>query len=102
MDSQALITALFGAAIGAIGCYFLVGRHWWRAAGLLAIGSAALLNMITEGPHSPGEDTLKWVATVSFMVIFAVALAVQSVQQRRPAPRPIDRQPTAHGQTSRT
>jgi len=28
MDSQALITALFGIATGAIGCCFLVGRDW--------------------------------------------------------------------------
>ena len=92
MDRQALITALFGVAIGATGCYLLVRRDWWRATGGLALGLAALLNLITEGPHSPGEDLAKFTVTAGLMVIFVVAVVVHQRRARsvpgRPAPRP--------------
>ncbi len=73
MDRQALVTAVFGAAIGALGCYLLVKRSWWRAIGALAIGGAALLNLVTEGAHSRGEDTVKFAATGILMALFVVA-----------------------------
>lgn len=81
MDRQALIAALFGVAIGAVGCYFLIGRDWWRATGGLALGAAALLNLITEGTRSLAEDVAKFGATAGLMVIFVVAVVVH---QRRP------------------
>jgi hypothetical protein len=54
-----------------------IAKRWSRATASLAIGSAALLNLITEGPHSPVEDLVKLVATGSLMVIFVVAFVVQ-------------------------
>ena len=88
MDRQALITALFGVAVGAMGCYSLFRRAWWRATGSLAIGAAALLNLITEGPHSSGEDLAKFAATSMLMLIFIAAAIVywrraRSVPDRR-------------------
>jgi len=74
MDRQALTTGLFGVAIGSIGCYLLVRRYWWRATGWLALGAAALLNMITEGSHSPGEDLVKVAVTAGLMLIFVVTV----------------------------
>jgi hypothetical protein len=82
VDRQALITALFSAGIGAIGCRFLARRDWWRAAGWLALGAAALLNMITEGPHSPGEDLVKVAVTVGLMAIFVVTAVVHLAHAR--------------------
>jgi uncharacterized membrane protein YccC len=88
MDRQALLSGLFGIAIGAMGCYCLVRRAWLRAAGVLALGAAALLNMITEGPHSPAEDLVKWVVTTGLLVIFAVAVVADGRSARdRPADR---------------
>jgi hypothetical protein len=74
MDRQALITALFGVATGAVGCHFLIRRDWFRATGALALGAAALLNLITEGTHSPSEDLAKDAVTAGLMVIFVVAV----------------------------
>jgi hypothetical protein len=82
MDTQALVTALFGVAIGAIGCYLLVRREWWRATSFLAIGAAALLNLITEGAHSPREDLAKSAATAGLAVIFVLALVVHARRLR--------------------
>ena len=83
VDTQALVIALFGVAIGAIGCYLLVRREWWRATGFLAIGVAALLNLTTEGPHSPREDLAKSAATAVLAGIFVVALVAHARQLRR-------------------
>jgi hypothetical protein len=82
MDRQALVTALFGIAIGALGYYLLIRRSWWRLAGWLAIGAAALLNLATEGPHSPTEDAIKWAATGGLFVIFAVAMLAHQRRAR--------------------
>jgi hypothetical protein len=88
MDRQALLSGLFGIAIGAIGCYCLVRRAWLRATGVLAVGTAALLNMTTGGSHSPVEDLAKWVVTTGLMVIFTVAVVVDGRSARH---RPADR-----------
>lgn len=88
MDSQALVTGLFGVAIGAIGCYFVVRRDWWRATGSLAIPAAALLNLITEGPHSRSEDLVKFAATATLMVVFVVAITVHHRRARSVPDRP--------------
>ena len=88
MDRQALIAGLLGAAVGTIGCYFLVRRDWWRAIGWLAVGAAALLSMITEGSHSPGEDLVKDAVTMGLMVIFVVTLVVSQRHARSARDRP--------------
>jgi drug/metabolite transporter (DMT)-like permease len=83
VDSQALVTALFGVATGAIGSYLLlVKRDRWRATAALALLAAALLNLITEGPHSPGEDLAKFTATAILMAIFVVATVVPQRRTR--------------------
>jgi hypothetical protein len=82
VDRQALVTGLFGVGIGAIGCRFLVIRDWWRATGWLALGAAALLNMITEGPRSPGEDLIRVAATMGLMAVFVVTGVVHLAHAR--------------------
>lgn len=82
MDRQVLIAALFGVVIGALGCYLVIRRSWWRLAGSLAIGAAALLNLIAEGPHSRNEDAAKWAVTGGLLVIFAGAMLVHQVRAR--------------------
>lgn len=62
--------------MGAMGCYHLVRRAWWPSVGVLAIGAEVLLNLITEGPHSPAENLAKFAASGVLMVIFAVAAIV--------------------------
>jgi hypothetical protein len=91
MDRQALIAALFGVAVGVIGGYFLVRRDWWRATGTLAIGAAALLNLITEGNQSRYEDLVKLAATASLMVIFVGAVVVHHRRARSVPDRPANR-----------
>jgi hypothetical protein len=91
MDSQALVTALFGVAIGAISYHFVARRDWWRATGSLAIPAAALLNLITEGPHSRDEDLVKFAATATLMVIFVVASAVHHRRARSVPDQPVGR-----------
>ncbi len=93
MDRQALVTGLFGVIIGAIGWHFLVRRVWWRATGSLAFGAAALLNMITEGPHSPGEDLVKLAVTMGLLVIFVVTAVVYQHRARSVRDRPATRRP---------
>jgi hypothetical protein len=101
MDRQALITALLGVAIGAFSCHFLVRRDWWHATGGLAVGAAALLNLITEGPHSPGEDLAKDAITIGLMVIFVVSVVVQQHRARSvPDRTAIDGQSRSAGDTS--
>jgi len=92
MDRQALITALFGVAIGAVGCRFLLRRDWWRATGWLALGAAALLNLITEGPHSQRANFVKDAATATLMVIFVMAVVVHQRRARSAPDRPAGQQ----------
>jgi drug/metabolite transporter (DMT)-like permease len=91
MDSQALVTALLGVATGAIGCYFGVRRDWWRAIASLAIPAAALLNLITEGPHSRNENLVKFAATATLMAVFVVAITVRHRRARSLPDRPAGR-----------
>jgi hypothetical protein len=76
VDRQALVTALFGFVVGVVGCYFLVRRAWWPTAGWMAIGAAALLNLITEGSRPPGENLARFAATGTLLVIFALAAII--------------------------
>jgi hypothetical protein len=82
MDPTALITAV-SAAIGAFGCYCLVRRDWSRAAGLLALGAADLLNLISEGTRSPGEKSVVFYTQVGLVVIFLVAFFAGQRRSRR-------------------
>jgi hypothetical protein len=82
---------LFGVAIGEIGYHFVVRHDWWRAAGSLAIPAAALLNLITEGPHSRAEDLAKFAATATLMVILVVAITIRHRRARSVPDRPAGR-----------
>jgi len=62
--------------------HLLVRRHWWRATGWLALGTAALLNLITEGTHSTGEDIAKDAVTAGLLVICVVAFVVHQRRAR--------------------
>ena len=92
MDGHALITALFGVGIGAVGWHFLLRREWWRVTGWLAFGTAALLNLITEGTHAPRENLVKDATTATLMVIFAMAVTIHQRRARSLPDRPASQQ----------
>ena len=83
MDAQALVAALFGAAIGAAVCYFLVKRDWLGAGGVLSIGAAALLGIVTEGNHSRAEHSAVFAASISLVLCFAISAVLRARRLRK-------------------
>jgi peptidoglycan/LPS O-acetylase OafA/YrhL len=73
MDSTALVTAIFGAALGAVVAYCVVKRRWWKAAGSLALGGASLMNIVTQGNQSHLEHRLVLDATMILFACFVIA-----------------------------
>lgn len=88
MDDQALIAAVFGTAIGAGACYLFLRRDWLATGGLLAIGAASVLGVITEGNRSHAEHTVVFVVTMGLIVCYGVSVGVR---QRRVHKRPSSR-----------
>jgi hypothetical protein len=68
MDARVLVAALFGTAIGAAVSYCLVKRDWLGAGGVLSIGAAALLGIVTEGNHSRAEHSAVFAASMSLIL----------------------------------
>jgi hypothetical protein len=83
MDSTALVTAIFGAALGAAVCYRVVKRQWWIASGIFAIGSASMLNIVTEGVHSHLENRVKFAGTMILFACFVIAGVADAITRRR-------------------
>jgi len=83
MDAQALVAALVGAATWAAVCYRAGKREWWAASGLLAIGAAALLSIVTEGNRSHFEHSVVFYVSVSLILWFAIAVVVHQARIRR-------------------
>ena len=92
MDRHALITALFGVGIGAVGWHFRLRREWWRVTAWLALGTAALLNLINEGTDAPRENLVKDATTATLMVIFAMAVTIHQRRARSLPDRPASQQ----------
>jgi hypothetical protein len=83
VDSTALLTGIFGAAMGAAVCYRVVKHQWWKAVGVIAIGSASLLNIVTEGVTSHAERRARFVATMILLACFAIAAVLDARARRR-------------------
>lgn len=71
---------------------FLLRRDWCRATGWLAFGTAASLNLITEGTHSSRENLVKDAATATLIVIFVIAAVVHQRRARSMPDRPAGQQ----------
>ena len=85
MDSRALIAALFGAAFGAAVAYRIVRRQWWDASGICALGTAALLGIVTEGNKSRLEHNVVFAVELVLLACFAVAVRA-GIRARRQLP----------------
>lgn len=72
MDSTALITAITGAAYGAMVAYRLARGQWWTATGLAAIGITFVADFVTSGNWSLLEHRIIFIASIA-LIIFAVA-----------------------------
>jgi peptidoglycan/LPS O-acetylase OafA/YrhL len=83
MDSTALLTAIFGAALGAAVAYSVVKRRWWKAVGSIAIGSASVLNIVTQDNHSHTEHRVVFEATMALIACFAIAAVADARTRRR-------------------
>ena len=82
MDGNALITAVFGALIGAVVLYRVPKRQWWAAVGQSAIPLAAVLNYAGQG-----HGTSSWhiaIAIIMFVLLIAfIGAAVADYKLRK-------------------
>lgn len=83
MDSTALITAIVGAVLGAVVAYSVVKHRWWKAVGSCAMGSASLLNIVTQDNRSHTENRVVFDATMILIACFAIAAAADAKARRR-------------------
>jgi hypothetical protein len=58
MGGRALCAGLLGAALGAAACYRVTKRDWWTLNGVLSIGAALMLGVVTEGSSSREEHEI--------------------------------------------
>jgi hypothetical protein len=86
MDARALVSGLFGAGIGAAVCYRLVRRDWLGAGGVLSIGTAGMLGMVTAGNRSHAEHSAVFAGSICLILCFAITAAVR--QRRLQSARP--------------
>jgi peptidoglycan/LPS O-acetylase OafA/YrhL len=93
IDSTALVAGLFGVAIGVAGWNRVTKRDRWTLNGVLSIGAACLLGVVTGGNQSREEHNIVFAVTMALLLNFAVAAGArqrQARQQRRrqePEPR---------------
>jgi peptidoglycan/LPS O-acetylase OafA/YrhL len=83
MDSTALIAAIFGSAFGAGISYWVVKHQKWKAIGLLALGGAALLNIVTQGKQSHWEHIAVFDTTIVLMACFWIAVVADRRARRK-------------------
>ena len=83
MDSTALVTAIVGAAYGAMVAYRLAIGQRWMAAALAAIGSANVATFVTFGKGSPLEHRLILIADVALATLFLAALGAAQKDRER-------------------
>jgi lysylphosphatidylglycerol synthetase-like protein (DUF2156 family) len=83
MDGPALGTGLFGILVGAAALYQVTKRRWWALVGIVSIGAAGMLSLVTEGPRPHDERAAVSVAEAALLFSFLVAAIVQSRQARR-------------------
>ncbi len=73
MDSTALVTAIIGAAYGAMVGYRLAIGQRWMAIALAAIGSVNLATFVTWGSRSLLEHRVILIADVALAILFLAA-----------------------------
>jgi hypothetical protein len=73
MDGRALCAGLLGAALGAAACYRVTKRDWWTLNGVLSIGAALMLGVVTEGSSSREEHEIVTVIMLGLLANFCVA-----------------------------
>jgi hypothetical protein len=83
MDRTALITGLFGVAIGAGALYHVMKRNWWGLTGFLSIGAAVMLSLVTDGLRPPDERIAVSAVEAALIVSFTAACTVQLRHVRR-------------------
>jgi hypothetical protein len=83
MNGMALAAAFVGAIFGAGLCICVTRRRWWIATGLCAMGSAAFLNIATEGNHSRLEHHAVFAASTIFITFYALCFIADKKLQRR-------------------
>jgi hypothetical protein len=88
MNGPALGTGVFGILIGAGALYHVMKRRWWALTGLLSLGAAGMLSMVTEGPRPPDERTAVRAVLAALLFSFTVAAIFHSRQDRRSRPTP--------------
>ena len=83
MDGTALSAAIISAVISAAVTYSIVRRQWWRASGAVAMGSSALLNLVTEGSQSHAEHKAVFAASITLLAFFLIAAFADARARRR-------------------
>jgi hypothetical protein len=86
MDGRALCAGLLGAALGAAACYRVTKRDWWTLNGVLSIGAALMLGVVTEGSSSREEHEIVTVIMLGLLANFFVAASVRERHNRRRPP----------------
>jgi hypothetical protein len=77
VDSQAVIAAIWGAVLGSTVCRLSSRREWLTASGVLAIGVAVLLPILTTGNRSRAEHTTIFVVMLSTTVYFLATVVIR-------------------------
>jgi hypothetical protein len=83
MNSTAVVAGIFGIAIGGAAIYRTTKRDWWTLNGVLSIGAAGLLGLVTEGNPSRAEHDIVFAITMTLFLNFAIAAGARQRQARR-------------------
>jgi hypothetical protein len=83
MNAQALEAALMGATMGAAVCYLAIKRGWWAASGMLAMGAAVLLAIVTQGHISHLGHSVVFYVAMGLILWFAIAFFMHQARVRR-------------------
>jgi ABC-type Fe3+-siderophore transport system permease subunit len=83
VDSTALLTAIMGAAYGAMVVYRLAKGQRWMATAVAAIGSVILANLVTLGNRSRLEPHVILIASVALTILFLAASGAAQKERER-------------------
>jgi peptidoglycan/LPS O-acetylase OafA/YrhL len=83
MDGTALLAAIFGTAFGAVICYVVIKRRWWKALGSFAIGGVCLLSIVIQGNESHLEHNVLFDAKMILIACFVIAVGADARTWRR-------------------
>lgn len=83
MNTTALVTAITGAAYGAMIAYRLAKGQRWTATGLAAIGTVVLANLVTMGNRSQPEHLIIYIASIALATLYLAACAAAQKHRER-------------------